>query len=73
MQGARVTADDASPLKGAMVGRFFLLPLLAMLGWYLYLRWRGFSLMQGLRGFIWIFISSSLLAALFALLLWLTR
>lgn len=54
------------------MGRFFLLPLLAMLAWYLYLHWRGYRLHQGLRGFIWIFIASSLLAALFALLLWLT-
>lgn len=53
--------------------RFFLLPLLAMLVWYIYLRRNNYKLRQGLRGFIWIFIASSLLSAFFALLLWLTR
>lgn len=55
------------------LGRFFLLPLLACLGWYLYLYWRGYSLRQGLRGFLWILAISTALATLFTLLLWLTR
>ena len=55
------------------LGRFFLLPLLACLGWYLYLYYRGYSLRQGLRGFIWILVVSTTLAALFTLLMWLTR
>ncbi len=55
------------------MGRFFLLPLLASLGWYLYLYYRGYSLRQGLRGFIWILVVSTMLAAIFAGLMWLTR
>lgn len=55
------------------MGRFFLLPLLAGLAWYLFLYWRGYSLRQGLRGFIIILIGSTLIAILFALMMWLTR
>lgn len=55
------------------MGRFFLLPLLACLGWYLYLYYRGYPLRQGLRGFIWILAVSTALTAIFTVLMWLTH
>lgn len=55
------------------MGRFFLLPVLACLGWFVYLYVRGYTLKQGQTGFIVILIASSVLAVLFGLLLWLTH
>ena len=55
------------------MGRFFLLPVVACLAWLLYLYVRGYSLKQGQSGLVVILAASTALAALFSLLLWLTR
>lgn len=50
----------------------FLIPLLLSVLWFVYLRLNGWSLRQGLKGFIYIAIFSALIAAAYTLLLWLT-
>lgn len=51
----------------------FLLPLLLSIVWLLYLRLNGWSLRQGLRGFIYIAIVSGFIALIYTLLWWLTN
>lgn len=51
----------------------FLIPLLLSIAWLLYLRLNGWSLRQGLRGFIYIAIVSSFIALVYTLLWWLTN
>ena len=51
----------------------FLIPLLLSLAWFVYLRLHGWSLKQGLRGFIYIAIVSGFIAVAYTLLLWLTN
>lgn len=50
----------------------FLIPLLLSVVWFVYLRLNGWTLRQGLKGFIYIAIFSSVLAVIYTILLWLT-
>ncbi|CUA84590.1 hypothetical protein [Pseudidiomarina woesei] len=50
----------------------FLIPLLLSVIWLIYLRINGWSLKQGLKGFIYIAIFSGFIAVIYSLLLWLT-
>lgn len=50
----------------------FLIPLVLSVLWFVYLRVNGWTLRQGLRGFIYILIFSSFVAVIYTLLLWLT-
>ncbi|WP_417656909.1 hypothetical protein [Pseudidiomarina aestuarii] len=50
----------------------FLIPLVLSVLWFVYLRVNGWTLRQGLRGFIYILIFSSFVAIVYTLLLWLT-
>lgn len=50
----------------------FLIPLVLSVLWFIYLRVKGWTLRQGLRGFIYILIFSSFVALVYTLLLWLT-
>ncbi|WP_169929463.1 hypothetical protein [Pseudidiomarina aestuarii] len=50
----------------------FLIPLVLSVLWFIYLRVNGWTLRQGLRGFIYILIFSSFVAIVYTLLLWLT-
>ncbi|SFV23599.1 hypothetical protein [Pseudidiomarina donghaiensis] len=50
----------------------FLIPLLLSVIWLVYLRVNGWSLKQGLKGFIYIAIFSGFIAVVYTLLLWLT-
>lgn len=50
----------------------FLIPLVLSVLWFIYLRVNGWTLRQGLRGFIYILIFSSFVAIVYTVLLWLT-
>jgi len=50
----------------------FLIPLVLSLVWFVYLRLNGWTLRQGLKGFIYIAIFSSVIAVIYTVLLWLT-
>jgi hypothetical protein len=51
----------------------FILPLLLSIAWLVYLRLNGWSLRQGLKGFIYIAIISGFIALMYTLLWWLTN
>lgn len=55
-----------------MTRYFFLLPLILSLLWYFYLRSNGWTIKQGVKGFIYIAIFSAFIAAFYTLMLWLT-
>ncbi|SDB13888.1 hypothetical protein SAMN02927930_00563 [Pseudidiomarina indica] len=55
-----------------MTRYFFLLPLILSLLWYFYLRSNGWTIKQGVKGFIYIAILSAFIAAFYTLMLWLT-
>lgn len=50
----------------------FLIPLLLSVIWFVYLRINGWTLKQGLKGFIYIGIFSAAIAVIYTILLWLT-
>lgn len=50
----------------------FLIPLILSVVWFVYLRINGWTLRQGLKGFIYIGIFSAFIAVFYTLMLWLT-
>lgn len=50
----------------------FLIPLVLSIAWLIYLRINGWSLKQGLKGFIYIAAFSACIAVIYTILLWLT-
>jgi hypothetical protein len=56
-----------------MVKLLFLIPLSLCLLWFAYLKSRGYTLGEGKQGFVYILIFSSVIAAFYTALLWLTR
>lgn len=50
----------------------FLIPLLLSVIWFVYLRINGWTLKQGLKGFIYIATFSAAIAVIYTILLWLT-
>ncbi|WP_198674989.1 hypothetical protein [Aliidiomarina taiwanensis] len=56
-----------------MIRMLFLIPLLLCLIWIFYLQSRGYSLRQGKQGFVYILIFSSVIAAFYSLMWWLTN
>lgn len=50
----------------------FLIPLILSVAWFVYLRLHGWTLRQGLKGFIYIAVFSAFIAVFYTLLLWLT-
>lgn len=56
-----------------MTRLLFLIPLLLSVAWFIYLRSRGWTIQQGLRGFVYIAILSGFIAVLYSLLWWLTN
>ena len=55
-----------------MIRFLFLIPLLLSLVWLVYLRWHGWTIKQGLKGFGYIAIFSAVIALFYVLLMWLT-
>ena len=55
-----------------MIRFLFLIPLLLSLGWLLYLQLNGYTVKQGLKGFVYIAIFSAVIAVFYTLLMWLT-
>lgn len=51
----------------------FLIPLLLCLGWFVYLKQNGYTLEQGKKGFIYILVISSAIAAFYGILIPLTH
>lgn len=50
----------------------FLIPLILSVAWFVYLRLHGWTLRQGLKGFIYIAAFSAFIAVFYTLMLWLT-
>ncbi|WP_417664879.1 hypothetical protein [Pseudidiomarina sp.] len=50
----------------------FLIPLILSVLWFVYLRLNGWSMRQGLKGFIYIAAFSVFVAVAYTVLLWLT-
>ncbi|WP_417684302.1 hypothetical protein [Pseudidiomarina gelatinasegens] len=50
----------------------FLIPLILSVIWFVYLRLNGWSMRQGLKGFIYIAVFSVFIAVAYTVLLWLT-
>jgi hypothetical protein len=50
-----------------------LIPFVLCLVWFLFLKLKGHSLGEGKQGFVYIFIFSTVIAAFYTSLLWLTR
>lgn len=55
-----------------MIRFLFLIPLVLSVVWIAYLMIKGWTLRQGLQGFIYIAIVSTAIALFYTLLLWLT-
>lgn len=55
-----------------MISRLFLIPIVLSLLWCLYLTMNGYRIEQGKKGFIGIFIFSTLILGFFSLMIWLT-
>ncbi len=56
-----------------MVRLLFLVPLLMCLGWYMFLRHYGYSLRQGLKGFIVIISFNLVIALSLSIIIWLSH
>ncbi len=56
-----------------MIKFIVLIPLTLCLLWVVYLKQFGYTLEQGKRGFLYIFIFTSTIAIFYSLLLWLTH
>ncbi|GAA0823550.1 hypothetical protein KO495_13525 [Colwellia sp. D2M02] len=55
-----------------MIKLFFLLPILMSLIWWWYLDNRGYSLKEGLKGFIYIALFNSVIIGFFTLMIFVT-
>jgi len=56
-----------------MIKLFFLLPIIMCAIWWRYLDSRGYSLKEGLKGFIYILSFNSVLILFFVLMIWVTH
>jgi len=56
-----------------MIRLFFLLPIIMCAVWWWYLNNRGYSLKDGLKGFIYIFSFNAMIILFFILMLWITH
>jgi len=56
-----------------MIKLFFLLPIIMCAIWWQYLDGRGYSLKQGLKGFIYILSFNSIVILFFVMMIWLTH
>ncbi|MGL1958027.1 MAG: hypothetical protein OCD00_12005 [Colwellia sp.] len=56
-----------------MIKLFFLLPIIMCVIWWWYLNNRGYSLKEGLKGFIYILSFNSIIVLFFVGMLWLTH
>ncbi|MCC2605444.1 hypothetical protein [Planctobacterium marinum] len=56
-----------------MIRFLFLIPLLLCLGWFVYLKQNGYTLEQGKKGFIYILVISTAIAAFYGILIPLTH
>lgn len=55
-----------------MTRYFFIIPLLLSLLWLLYLRANGWSIKQGYKGFVYIAVISTVIAAFYTTMMFLT-
>ncbi|MCL5050887.1 hypothetical protein [Aliidiomarina maris] len=55
-----------------MIRLLFLIPLVLCLLWMLYLTARGYRIRDGKQGFVYILVISSVIAAFYTLMWWLT-
>ncbi|MBL4741539.1 hypothetical protein DEU29_11276 [Idiomarina aquatica] len=55
-----------------MIRFIFLIPLVLSLAWIVYLQLNGWTLKQGLKGFGYIAIFSTVIAVFYTLMMWLT-
>lgn len=56
-----------------MVRLLFLVPLLMCLGWYFFLRQFGYTMKQGLKGFIVIISFNVVIAISLSIIIWLSH
>ncbi len=56
-----------------MIKLFFLLPIIMCTIWWRYLDDRGYSLKEGLKGFIYILSFNAVLVLFFVMMIWLTH
>ncbi len=56
-----------------MIRLFFLLPIVMSAIWWWYLNHRGYSIKEGLSGFIYIFIFNSIIVGFFSAMIWLSH
>lgn len=56
-----------------MIRLFFLFPIIMCAIWWWYLTNRGYSLKEGLKGFIYILSFNTVLILFFVMMIWLTH
>ncbi len=56
-----------------MIKLFFLLPIIMSVIWWWYLNNHGYSLKEGLKGFVFILAFNSIIIAFFIMMIYLTR
>ncbi len=56
-----------------MIKLFFILPIIMSTIWWWYLDKHGYSLKEGLRGFIYILIFNTVIVLFFTLMIYITR
>ena len=56
-----------------MIKLFFLMPIAMCAVWWWYLNNRGYSLKDGLKGFIYIFSFNAIILLFFVMMMWVTR
>jgi len=59
-------------MESSLIKLLFLLPLGLCLIWFFYLRIRGYGLLEGKQGFIYILIFSVIITVFYTLMMWLT-
>ncbi|WP_187346262.1 MULTISPECIES: hypothetical protein [Idiomarina] len=55
-----------------MIRFIFLIPLVLSLAWLIYLKLNGWTIKQGLKGFAYIAIFSTVIALFYTLMMWVT-
>ncbi len=56
-----------------MVRLAFIIPLLMFIAWWLYLRWNGWTIDQGMKGFKYILIFNVVIIAFYAFMIFITQ